>query len=143
MKEEGAECDDADCDEYDQAPAHPVRQMPSEEGEPYERYERGKPRQPECERIMGDCVQLITERDFLYEERYREQEYGGDEIAVRRVTQRCVRVANALIRTDRWFLSRDLSVRRRFPARWFRLPTAIAPGAVQNQPAIARVWKLN
>jgi len=73
---------------------------------------------------MGDCVQLITERDFLYEERYREQEYGGDEIAVRRVTQRCVRVANA---ADKklidGFLSRDLSVRRRFPARWFRLPT--------------------
>jgi hypothetical protein len=75
--------------------------MPSEEGEPYERHERGESRQPERERIMSDCVQLITERDLLYEERYREQEYGRDEIAVRRVPQRRVRVANALKRTDR------------------------------------------
>ena len=100
MKEKRAECDDADCNEYDQASAHPVRQMPSEEGEPYERYERGKPRQPECERIMGDCVQLITERDLLYEKRDREQERGSNEIAVRRVPQGCIRVVDAPNRID-------------------------------------------
>jgi len=75
--------------------------MTAEERKADEGDERRETGEPERKGIARDDVQLVPERDFLYEERDSEQERRADKPAVRGIPQRRVGISDALERTDR------------------------------------------